>query len=323
MGWSNETEHANRIMRLMIRRIQKLASKGACIIVENPLMSYLWKIDEVQGLTGSPGFSLTRIDHCTYGAPYKKGQIWASNCPKLSSAAGVCGHREPHPVRLEGGWARRSAPYPRELAMAVVQALIAELLETGRFSSKLSARAMQAHLLEESIRPAPERRSLGKQARSGDQRRIPVRGLWLIWARVGDVYIEHCKAVDFGFFGSLEVMSKTAAKILFENVEKCYGSELPWKTDQLATKYGWYGEDLFAQRCMDLHGVNKIWQFDLMTDGTCEMGRPWTKEKEKKWVPDPVSCSERDTFVGFKPLKSPKAHFACLSAVKGGKRYDV
>ena len=77
--------------------------------------------------------------------------------------------------------------------MAVVQSLIAELLETGRFSSKLSARAMQAHLLEESIRPALERRSLGKQARSGDQRRIPVRGLWLIWARVGDIYIEHCK----------------------------------------------------------------------------------------------------------------------------------
>ena len=193
LGWSNDTEQANRIMRLMIRRIQRLASKGVCIIVENPLMSYLWKIDEMQGLIGSPGFSLTRIDHCTYGTPYQKGQIWASNCPKLSSAAGVCTHREPHPVRLEGAWARRSAPYPRELAMAVVQSLIAEFLETGRFSSELSAPAMQSHLFEESVRPAPGRRSHGKQARSGDQRRIPVRGQWLTWAHIGDTYIEHCK----------------------------------------------------------------------------------------------------------------------------------
>jgi len=137
------------------------------------------------------------------------------------------------------------------------------------------------------------------------------------------IYIEHCQNVDYGFFGSMEVMSKTAAKILFENVEKCYAGELAWKTDAIAAKYGWYGEDLFAQKCMDLHGVKKIWQFDLVTDGTCPMGRPWTEEKMKKWVPDPVSCSERDTYAGFKPLKTPKEFFACLSAVKGGKRYDI
>merc|ERR1712039_1018012 len=115
--------------------------------------------------------------------------------------------------------------------------------------------------------------------------------------------------------------SRTAAKILFENVENCYVSELPWKTDQIATKYGWYGEDLFAQRCMDLHGVKKIWQFDLVTDGTCSMGRPWGREKER--VPDPVSCNERWSTVAFKPLKSPKDHFACLSAAKGGKSFSV
>ena len=66
---------ANKMTRLMIRRMQRLASKGACIIIENPLMSYLWKIEEMQGLTGSPGFVLSRLDHCAYGTPYKKGQI--------------------------------------------------------------------------------------------------------------------------------------------------------------------------------------------------------------------------------------------------------
>lgn len=135
------------------------------------------------------------------------------------------------------------------------------------------------------------------------------------------LYIEHCKGVDYGFFGSLEVMSKTAALILFQNLEKCYNGELNWKGDELAQKYGWYGEDLFAQRCMDLHNVKKIWQFDLVADGTCPQGRPWGKEKEKKWIPDVETCRARDTFVAFKPLKFSDNYFACLSAINGGRSY--
>lgn len=135
------------------------------------------------------------------------------------------------------------------------------------------------------------------------------------------LYIEHCKGVDYGFFGSLEVMSKTAALILFQNLEKCYNSELNWKGDELAQKFGWYGEDLFAQRCMDLHNVKKIWQFDLVADGTCPQGRPWGKEKEKKWIPDVETCRDRDTFVAFKPLKFSDKYFACLSAINGGLVY--
>merc|ERR1711920_402715 len=44
------------------------------------------------------------------------------------------------------------------------------------------------------------------------------------------IYIEHCKEVQFGMFGSLEVISKTAAVILFQNVETCYNDEVKWKT---------------------------------------------------------------------------------------------
>ena len=40
------------------------------------------------------------------------------------------------------------------------------------------------------------------------------------------VYIEHCEEVEYGMFGSLEVWSKTAAVILFQNVEKCYNGEI-------------------------------------------------------------------------------------------------
>ena len=43
-----------------------------------------------------------------------------SKAPKVATAAGICAHKNPHPVRLEGHWARRSAPCPGGLALAVV-----------------------------------------------------------------------------------------------------------------------------------------------------------------------------------------------------------
>merc|ERR1719221_327800 len=133
------------------------------------------------------------------------------------------------------------------------------------------------------------------------------------------VYLEHCKEVQYGMFGSLEVMSKTAAVILFQNVDRCYTGEVNWKASKSAKKYGWYGEDLFAQKCMDLHGVKKVWDFDMVTDGTCEASRPDGQKKNKKWVPDPKTCGEADT-PAFKPLKHSLEYFACLGAITG-KQY--
>ena len=57
------------------------------------------------------------------------------------------------------------------------------------------------------------------------------------------VYIEHCKEVEYGMFGSLEVVSKTAAVITFQ---KCYNGEVNWKASKNAEKYGWYDEDLLV-----------------------------------------------------------------------------
>ena len=129
------------------------------------------------------------------------------------------------------------------------------------------------------------------------------------------VYIEHCKEVNYGFFGSLEVMSKTAAAILFQNVEGCYNGGVDWKGSKIAQKYGWYGEDLFAQTCMDQHGVKKIWDFDLVTDGTCEASRKDHGQKDnKKWVPDPETCRTAGT-PAYKPLKKSNQYFACLAAI--------
>merc|ERR1712004_915574 len=81
--------------------------------------------------------------------------------------------------------------------------------------------------------------------------------------------------------------------------EKDYGNE-PW------------GEDLFAQRCMDLHGVDKVSVFDLTTDGMCEAFRPEGQKKNKKWTPD---CATTTT-AGMHPFKNPKVFFDCLKATQ-------
>merc|ERR1712071_317780 len=123
---------------------------------------------------------------------------------------------------------------------------------------------------------------------------------------------------DVGFIASLEVMSKTAAAIFFQNAESCYTGELNWKASKIAKKYGWYGEDLFAQKCMDRHGVKKIWDFGMVTDGTCEASRPAGQKKNLKWTPDPDTCRAART-PAYKPLKSSKDYFACLGAITGVK----
>merc|ERR1712087_957032 len=46
-----------------------------------------------------------------------------------------------------------------------------------------------------------------------------------------------------------------------------------------------WGEDLFQQRCMDLHGVDKVAGYDLNTDASCAAWRPEGEKKNRKWLP--------------------------------------
>jgi len=78
---------------------------------------------------------------------------------------------------------------------------------------------------------------------------------------VGPVYLINCDNVDDGFFGSVEVMSQAAAKLYAENLDHCRAT-LPYKT-------GW-GEDLFAQRCMNQAGVVGENNFFLVSDKNCD-----------------------------------------------------
>merc|ERR1739847_130066 len=92
------------------------------------------------------------------------------------------------------------------------------------------------------------------------------------------IYLDDCKK-SLNYMGS----------------EEDYGKE-PW------------GEDLFAQRCMDLHGVDKVSAWDITSDGMCQCYRPEGEKKNKKWKPD---CAVTST-AAMHPFMKPKDYFQCL-----------
>jgi len=70
---------------------------------------------------------------------------------------------------------------------------------------------------------------------------VPATGAFLI----------NCEGVKYGFFGNLEVISKTAFSILVANLDSCDTDTVAdWKVGIDKGKYGPMGEDLFAEMCM-------------------------------------------------------------------------
>jgi len=121
------------------------------------------------------------------------------------------------------------------------------------------------------------------------------------------LYFENCKFVDWGYFGNLEVFSRRAFERLVEVAgERCY-NDIPWKVGVHGGKYGPMGEDLFAQKCMDLIGVSKQELFELTTDGACESDRPEGEKKNRKWSPE---CDGVST-PSIHPFKNPSKYAAC------------
>jgi len=125
------------------------------------------------------------------------------------------------------------------------------------------------------------------------------------------IYLENCKYVNFGFFGNLEVISRKGVATYLSSIDDCKTS-LNYLGKEKETGNEPWGEDLFAQRCMDLHGVDKVSAFDLTTDGMCEAFRPEGQKKNKKWTPD---CATTTT-PGMHPFVNPKVYFDCLKATQ-------
>jgi len=128
------------------------------------------------------------------------------------------------------------------------------------------------------------------------------------------VYFENCRNVQYGFFGNLEVMSHTAASVLTTYLEDCHAVFAPCANQGCDWKYGPWGEDVFVQRCMDHHYVDKVEGWDLGTDGACEADRPEGEKKNKKWhAPD---CSKVTTPAAH-PFKKPDEYMMCMSQMTG------
>jgi len=123
------------------------------------------------------------------------------------------------------------------------------------------------------------------------------------------LYYENCPNVQYGFFGHLEIISNTAVQVLTKYLEDCHSVFAPCANDGCDWKYGAWGEDVFAQRCMDHHYVDKVEAFDVATDGACEADRPQGMKKNKKW--HPTDCSSLTTATAH-PLKKPAEFQKCL-----------
>jgi len=140
---------------------------------------------------------------------------------------------------------------------------------------------------------------------------------YLAWKK-GDsphgVYFENCKNVQYGFFGNVEIISNTATKVLTQYLENCHAEFAPCANDGCDWKYGAWGEDVFVQRCMDHHYVDKVEAFDVTTDGACEADRPEGEKKNKKWHVE--DCSQVKT-VAAHPFKKPKEYLKCLGEMTG------
>merc|ERR1712141_215676 len=98
---------------------------------------------------------------------------------------------------------------------------------------------------------------------------------------------------------------------IHENIDDCKMS-LNYKGSEKLTGNEPWGEDLFAQRCMDLHGVDKVSAFDINTDASCAAWRPEGEKKNKKWRPD---CATALT-PAIHHFKTPKEYFDCLKATQ-------
>jgi hypothetical protein len=76
----------------------------------------------------------------------------------------------------------------------------------------------------------------------------------------GGAYIRNCMGVTVGLYGALEVLSKGAVDVYLRELDSCQG--------EIGDQAG-MGEDMFAEKCMDMHGVAG-WDYgDLVCNADC------------------------------------------------------
>ena len=182
-----ETAYYNKMAEMMSTRMLELAAAGAMILLEQPLLSHLLHFREIAGIVGAPGFILFRADDCMSGTPYKKPRAWMTTCPNIASiVASVCCHPEPHPEQLVGHHTRRSAAYPKELVIKLVEGAISALVADRSLTNTTAVESSKLYLEHSNRR----RRAKGAPAFSGD-----VFESWVAAGQAKLSQIRHCTKV--------------------------------------------------------------------------------------------------------------------------------
>merc|ERR1712050_373403 len=83
-----------------------------------------------------------------------------------------------------------------------------------------------------------------------------------------------------------------------------------------------WGEDLLMQRCMDLHGVDKVEAFDITTDSMCKAFRPRGQKRNAKWRPNCNDLNSRNApfHEALRLFRMPEGHTAVTWPVESAQR---
>lgn len=109
--------------------------------------------------------------------------------------------------------------------------------------------------------------------------------------RHSEMFLKNCPGVPDGFYGAVELMSRSAIRAFATNLDDCR---------QQLGHAGW-GEDLFAQKCMEFAGVSAHEDFKLVADAFCG-------------APEPLPCA--DGRPAYHPLKTLDAWVGCWNVAQ-------
>lgn len=107
------------------------------------------------------------------------------------------------------------------------------------------------------------------------------------------VYLNDC---DQGLHGPIEVISRGGMAVFKDGIDRC--------TDALRKEWDWAGEDVFLRHCLGMLGVNRVDDFQILSEGAC------------MWQ-DPVHKGCGTGHVSFHPFKDESTWFKCLAQAQG------
>merc|ERR1711862_642218 len=127
------------------------------------------------------------------------------------------------------------------------------------------------------------------------------------------IYLENCKYLNFGFFGNLEVISHQGFSTFLANLEDCEKA-LDWKGKEKDTGMEAWGEDLFMQRCMDLHGVDKVsvLPHDRFNVQGLQAGRPEEKREMETKLRIDTDSSDASIHEALRLFRVLESHSAMI-----------